>query len=95
MMADPASYLANQLLQRLRELELILGEDAAGDAHDGSKRRQELVAKILAIQAGVTDWSLVQLVVSALPTISPKREISDRERTELADFLRRQLPLDN
>ena len=95
MMADPASYLANQLLQRLRELELILGEDAVGDVHEGSKRRQELVAKILAIQAGVTDWSLVQLVVSALPTISPKREISDRERTELADFLRRQLPLDN
>ncbi len=87
-MSDRASYLARTLLSRLQSLETVLAEEPGGTSGPAaSTRRRELVAKILAIEAGVTDESSIRDVESALPTVSPKSRPTDRELASLADFL--------
>ena len=56
-----------------------------------ARRRQEQVAKVLAVEAGIVDGATVQWVTNSIPTIDLRRESTDREIAELADLLRGQL----
>lgn len=86
---DRATYLARQLLTRMRSLETALADDP--NARTQSARREELVAKVLAIEADTTDGPTVQLVTAAMPPVRSDRDWSDREQAELAAFLRARL----
>ena len=89
-MSDRADYLARTLINRMRSLEEALDERAAGDA----RRRVELVEKVLAIEAGVLDGATHRLVLSAMPTLSPREPVSPREFAEFAAFVRQHVPLE-
>lgn len=52
-----------------------------------------MVAKVRAVEAGVTDGPTVQLVASALPRLNPAQTPLERGLDELADFLRVQLKI--
>ena len=93
MMPTRATYLARLLVSRLRQLEAAMLDDAAPDEFEDSKRRQELVAKILAVEEGITDGPTVQLVTIALPRVDPNSATPDRDVAELANFLSEQLKL--
>lgn len=93
-MPDRADYLAKTLLIRMRSLEGVMHEDTAATEPGKARRRTELVEKILAIEAGVTDGVTIKTVEAALPTIAPERATSPREQSEFAAFLRRRLPSD-
>ncbi len=88
---DRASYLARQLLTRMRSLEAALADDADTPARSHGARREELVAKVLAIEADTTDGPTVKLVTAAMPPVRPGRDWSDRDHAELAAFLRTRL----
>lgn len=88
---DRASYLARQLLTRMRSLESALADDSDHLSRSHAARREELVAKVLAIEADTTDGAAVRLVTSAMPRVHPDRDWSDRDQTDLAAFLRTQL----
>jgi hypothetical protein len=88
---DRATYLARQLLTRMRSLETALRDDVDAGTRASTARREELVAKVLAIEADTTDGPTVQLVTVAMPPVHPNRDWSDREQAELAAFLRTRL----
>ena len=88
---DRATYLARQLLTRMRSLELALADDDDKSRRSQGARREELVAKVLAIEADTTDGPTVQLVASAMPAVRPGRDWSDRDQADLAAFLRERL----
>lgn len=88
---DRASYLARQLLTRMRSLEAALMDEADMPARPPSARREELVAKVLAIEADTTDGATVRLVAAAMPRVRADQDWSDRDQTELAGFLRERL----
>lgn len=90
-MPDRASHLAKHILERLESLESVLRDDSAANDREKDQRRQELVAKILAIYAGVTDGPTVQIITSAMPTSTRGQNLSDRERGEFAEFLRQRI----
>ena len=92
-MPDRATYLSRLLLSRFRGLEGILSDVA--DEREKTTRRQDLVSKILAVEAGVVDGAMVQLVTAAVPSADPQRAASDRDHDELAAFLRKHLPIDS
>ncbi len=92
-MPDRADYLARTLLTRRRALERILAEDGVSGAA-GDARRQELVLKVLAVEAGVTDGTLVRRVWSAQPDYRAQQDESEQARAEFADFLRGVLRFD-
>lgn len=91
MPSDRATYLARALIARMRNLAEIDLDAPAADALRSDSRREEQVAKVLAVETGIVDGATVQLVASALPTVDLQRESTDREVAELADFLRRRL----
>ncbi|MBS0630309.1 MAG: hypothetical protein JSS11_00210 [Verrucomicrobia bacterium] len=78
-MTARAKYLAKVLLTRMATLENAARKDAA--------RRQELVAKVLLAEVGVSDFSLSNLVMVAMPDIVEGRATTTRELDELARFL--------
>ena len=88
---DRASYLARQLLTRMRSLESALEDDTDTPDRSHAARREELVAKVLATEADTTDGATVRLVAAAMPPVRPNRAWSDRDQTALADFLRTRL----
>lgn len=88
---DRATYLARQLLTRMRSLEAALRDDADAATRAPAARREELVAKVLAIEADTTDGPTVRLVTAAMPPVRPDQNWSDREQAELAAFLRARL----
>jgi hypothetical protein len=90
---DRASYLARRLISRLRDLEGARQDDAERNDHREVGSRQDMVTKVLAVEAGVTDGSTVKLVANALPRIYPAQPTLDRDVAELAAFLRVQLKL--
>jgi hypothetical protein len=91
-MSDRATYLARTLLTRMQNLEGILaGEPGGRDGASATTKRREQVAKVLAIEAGVTDEASVRLVESALPHVSARDRLTDRALSELAAFLRERL----
>ncbi|WP_438481297.1 hypothetical protein [Oleiharenicola lentus] len=91
-MPDRSDYLAKTIVARLRSLEAILREDLPPNDPQFVKRRTDAVAKILAVDAGVTDGITVQTVISAVPNISLSTDPSTRDMAEFADFLRKKLP---
>lgn len=90
-MPDRASYLSRQLLTRMRSLESALADESDHPARSHAARREELVAKVLAIEADTTDGATVRLVASALPRVSPDLDWSERDQASLAVFLRKHL----
>lgn len=90
---DRAAYLARVLISRLRQLEIAALEDDPPARRESAVTREGLVAKVLAVEAGVTDGATVQLVASALPPVSVQRSASDRDVSELAAFLRARLKI--
>jgi hypothetical protein len=91
-MPDRASYLANVFVTRLKSLVAAQG-DRNDDDVSPAERRHQLVVKILAVEAGITDEATVQRVTQALPIVMPRRAITERELAEFADFLRTNLDL--
>jgi hypothetical protein len=91
-MPDRADYIAKTIVGRLRSLEAILREDLPANDPRLPERRTETVAKILAVDAGVTDGITVQTVLSSVPHFSASGETSPREMAEFAAFLRKRLP---
>jgi hypothetical protein len=83
---DRATYLARQLLTRMRSLEAALREEP--DATKQAGCREELVAKVLAIEADTTNGPTVRLVAAAMPHVRPDHDWSDRDQAALAAFLR-------
>ena len=92
-MADRASYLANTLLSRLRSIEESLVDEERADPQAKAKQRESLVSKVLAVEEGITDGPTVQRVANALPQTNVQGGITDRDRVQLAEFLRDQLRL--
>jgi|GEM_PF-5254429 hypothetical protein len=90
---DQASYLARRLLGRAADLEAVLLDDGVRDPLERAKRRQEMIAKLLAVEAGVYDGIAVQRVEAALPSLASGAEASPQEEREFAAFLRRYLNL--
>lgn len=89
-MADRAHFLARTLVSRMANLEEVLREDINSRA-EVAARRTQLVEKVLAVEVGVTDGSLVALVESALPRKIGAEPVPDREIVRFADFLRKRL----
>jgi hypothetical protein len=87
---DRADYLAKTLLTRLRSLEGVMREGGEQSESAQDRRRTELVEKVLAIEAGVVDGSVVRTVLSAMPTVH-REPFSDKEKAEFAAFLRQRL----
>ena len=92
-MPDRATYLARVFLTRLRQLDDVSGDESGMDEQAESARRQELVSKVLAVEAGIVDGTTVRRVAQALPRVDRHRALSDRDKEELAAFLRAQLKL--
>jgi hypothetical protein len=91
-MSDRATYLARTLLTRLQSLETLLAEEPGGrEGSAAAARRRETIAKVLAIEVGLTDENSIRLVEGALPYVSPKERASERELTRFAAFLRERL----
>jgi hypothetical protein len=84
-MPDRADYLARTLITRLRSLEEVLADQPETER---DARRLELVAKVLAIEAGIVNGTTDRLVSGALPTIRLGEPVRDRDQAEFADFLR-------
>lgn len=90
-MPDRASHLARMILDRLASLEAVASDGSVAADREADRQRQDLVTKILAIHAGITDGPTVQLVASAMPTFVPRRGFSDRDQGEFAEFLRQRI----
>lgn len=91
-MPDRADYLAKTIVNRVHSLEAILREDLPANDPRLPARREETVAKILVVDAGVTDGTTVRTVLNAVPHVSASGEVSPREMAEFAAFLRGRLP---
>lgn len=90
-MVDRAHYLARTLIARFTALDAALREDA-GPREALRSRRVDLVAKVLAVELGITDSGTLAVVESALPgAIAGDRAATDREVAALAGFLRKHL----
>ena len=89
-MADRAHYLARTLVSRMASLEEVLREDAKAHG-EVAARLTQLVEKILAVEVGVTDSTLVAVVESALPRRIGRQPVPDREIARFAAFLRERL----
>lgn len=89
-MVDRAHYLARTLISRVAALEAAAREDA-GPRDALRSRRLELVAKVLAVELGVTDGATIAVIESALPEMIDGRRPTDRDVSALAGFLRKHL----
>jgi hypothetical protein len=88
-MSNRSTYLARTLLARARGLtEGMEGEGTTAEQHE---RMRELVAKVLAVEEGITEETKVRLVLDALPAVRAGRAPSDRDLQELAGCLEGQL----
>jgi hypothetical protein len=90
-MPDRADYLAKTLLARMRSLDAVLRDGSDTPEAEELRRRIELVEKVLAIDAGIVDGPTNRVVLSAMPTLDPRRATTDKEQAEFAAFLRGQL----
>ncbi len=85
-MSTRSTYLARTLLSRAKALAGNWAEDEAPVAQQ-RERLRDLVAKVLAVEEGITDESKVRLVLDALPAVRSERANSDRELRDLAESL--------
>lgn len=91
-MPDQADYLARVIVQRMRSLEAGFDEEGLG-ADRRAEGRAEMVAKVLAVELGLTDGAVVRLVTEAAPRVAAHSDVPAREQSAYAVFLRRQLKL--
>lgn len=93
-MSDRASQLAKVLIDRLIIME-IAGLDDAGmiDEEFEKEVRRDLVAKVLAKEAGLTDDKSISKVTEFLPQVNPCEPVPESVYTELAGRLRSELNL--
>lgn len=89
-MVDRAHYLARTLIARVTALKAASCEDATPREALRS-RRVELVAKVLAVELGITDGATLAVVESALPGAVEGSRAAEREVAALAGFLRKHL----
>lgn len=89
-MVDRAHYLARMLIARVTALEAASREDAS-PRETLRSRRVDLVAKVLAVELGITDGATLAVVESALPGATEGGRATEREVTALAGFLRKHL----
>lgn len=89
-MVDRAHYLARTLISRVTALEAAAREDA-GTRYALRGRRLELVAKVLAVELGVTEGATIAVIESALPELVDGHRPTDRDVSALAGFLRKHL----
>lgn len=74
-------------------MEAFAPENERENERENSERRQEMASKVLAVELGITDGPTVLRVARALPGVAATRAPTDRDREELAGFLRTQLKL--
>ena len=84
-MVDRAHYLARTMIARLANLRASFAEDGRGEPD--RRQRIDAIAKVLAVELGVTDGALLALIESAVPH-SQGGKVTDREVSAFADFLR-------
>ena len=90
-MTDRATYLSRRLLGRLSEIKAT-AELSPGDASTANLQR-EAIAKILAVEEGITDGSTLALVAAAVPFMAANQAPSNRDIEGFAAFLRERLVL--
>ncbi|ATC65718.1 hypothetical protein CMV30_18160 [Nibricoccus aquaticus] len=90
-MTDRATYLSRRLLSRLADVESAGG--FSPDESGGAALRRETIAKILAVEEGITDGATIALVAGAVPFLARGRELSSRDIEGFAAFLRERLAL--
>jgi hypothetical protein len=88
-MADRAHYLARTLIARLTNLHASFAEDGRGEPD--RRRRIEAIEKVLAVELGITDGTIMAMVESAAPNLSAVKRSPDQEIAAFADFLRQRL----
>lgn len=88
-MADRADYLARTIIRRLAHLQANFAEDGRGEPD--RRQRIEAIEKILAVELGLTDGTLMALVETAVPLAPPTRRVTDQDVAAFAEFLRRRL----
>lgn len=91
-MPDQADYLARVILRRMQSLEAGFDEEGAAAAARAEGRAQ-MVAKVLAVEIGVTDGAVVRMVADAAPRVRAGEDVLSKEQVDYAAFLRRQLRL--
>ena len=74
-------------------MEIAFLDEARLYEADANARRQEAVAKVLLSEEGISDFAKTALILVAMPGINPLEDPTDREVSELAEFLDRQLAL--
>lgn len=91
-MSARAVYLARILLEKMRQLEMALLDDAAPDESEQSARRQELIHQVLLSEMGTVGHVTADLILSAMPRVISGEESTPLEISELSRFLEWQLP---
>ena len=89
-MSNRSTYLARTLVTRAKALAGSWSEDESPATEDREQMRG-LVAKVLAVEEGITEESKVRLVLDALPTVRSGRMVSERDMQDLAACLEAQL----
>jgi hypothetical protein len=90
-MPDRADHLARNLITRLSNLHRRFLEEKRGEPD--RSQRIEVVAKVLAVEFGVTDGATLSSVEAAAPTVLPGQPAHARDTAEFADFLRQRLAI--
>jgi hypothetical protein len=88
-MSDRADYLARILITRLTRLQANCEED--GRTEPDRQERIQVIEKVLAVEAGVTDGTTIALVEATAPTFKSGTRAPDREVASFAAFLRQRL----
>lgn len=89
---DPAGHLADLLIDRLRDLETVPADATQQEYRQVAFQRQEIVVHTLASEAGVNEWTALDLL-DFLPRLAPGIPTPAIDRDALAEWLRRKLQL--
>lgn len=90
-MTDRATYLSRRLLGRLSDIQSAA--DLSLDDGSAAALQRDAIAKILAVEEGITDGATIALVAAAVPFMAPDRVPSSRDIEGFAAFLRERLRL--
>ena len=92
-MANRATFLAKRIVARLQSLESPRSARDERTSSASSKLQTEMVAKVLAVEEGIVDEFTIQKVMTAVPAVSARADVSPREMSEFAEFLQVNLKL--
>jgi hypothetical protein len=90
-MTDRATYLSRRLLGRLSDIQSAA--DLSLDDAGAATLRRDAIAKVLAVEEGITDGSTIALIADAVPFMAEGRAPSSRDVEGFAEFLRKRLVL--